>query len=474
MIWERFVRQVAVAPLHDALKYNADVWSYEAVARAASAVGDALGVSRPAHPARVLVRHADPRVVIERVFGCWSRGFVPVVLRNGTTEPQVRACRERLNPVAVLIDDVTDCVASRAAVGHGGRTTWRPTFDVRDEALVLATSGSTGTARFVALPAESVLVNSTTIGRELDFTASDRLALTTPLGYSYGLMGVAVAGLMAGATLVLYPTHEPLMRALSVIRRERVTVVQGPPSMLRVLLAAWRGEPFDSVRLVTTGGELLPKGLAELLDRAFPAARKVFLYGMTEAGPRIAHEPVEAGGGVEGCIGRPFPHVEWRLDPVDGGADGEGRLRLRGPSLFLGYVGPDGQYEGLDAAGFLVTNDLLAVRSDGRLAFRGRIDRVFKSGGRLVNPQAVETLLMRHPGVNDAHCFPEEHPLLGLVPVAEVIFAQAADVDVTSVSEFCARFLEPHEVPRRISRVTDWALNESGKRTIRSSGRPPA
>ena len=469
MIWRGFFNRAASAPAQEALVFGDVRLTYGALATAAEELGRSLPGGDQAGPRRVLLRHRKPAVLLQRVLACWSRGFVPVVLREGTTEAQILEFRDRLAPAAILIDDeALGGVEHRSTGKFSASTHGAAEFQPRDEALILATSGSTGAPKFVALPAESVCLTASTIIGQLGFCSDDRIAVTTPLGYAYGLMGASVPGLLAGATLILAPPGEPPIRTHALIRGERITVVQGPPSMFRLLLAYWRSEPFDSVRLVTTGGESLPRGLTDALHRAFPSARKVFLYGMTEAGPRVAHEAFENGGGCEGCVGRPFAHFDWRLEGVPGAAAGEGRLLLRGPSLFLGYVAANGSYEGLDAEGFFATNDLLATLPDGRLAFRGRLDRVFKSGGRLVNPAAVEALLRRHPDVADAACFPEEHEWLGLVPVAEILLRPGASLDEGVLLDFCRLHAEPHCVPRRIAQVAEWTLNDSGKRRTRA------
>ena len=91
--------------------------------------------------------------------------------------------------------------------------------------------------------------------------------------------------------------------------------------------------------------------------------------------------------------------------------------------------------------------------------------------GRLVNPVAVEMLLMRHPDVTDVCCFPAEHPVLGLMLAAEVIIPPDKVFDEAALREFCMHHAEPHCVPRRISRVAGWTLNESGKRRMQPAPR---
>lgn len=238
---------------------------------------------------------------------------------------------------------------------------------------------------------------------------------------------------------------------------ERVAKDPERVAVLVRVLACWR----CGLSAVVLRDSMTPQQVADL-GRAFPNARRLFLYGMTEAGPRLSHLAFEEGGGVDGCVGIPYSHVEWRLDPVAG--SDAGRLVLRGPGMFLGYITAAGGYEGLDEAGCFQSNDLLNRDAAGRLHFRGRIDRIFRSGGRLVNPDAIERVLTSQPSIEDAVCQAEPHSILGLVPVAEVVLRRGATFDPTALMAACATQIEPHAVPRRIVQTDAGGLAESGKR----------
>jgi len=462
LIWQHIFERATLDPEGVALVHAAGELSWPGLVAEVEAVAAALPDPSGPRPCRAIVRDPDPFAVIVRVLACWRQGCSAVVLRDSMTAAQVVGIVDWLRP-AISIAGSSELTRPAAVPPP------RP-LGPRDEALVICTSGTTGVPKLVALPAESVCLNAATIAAALGLGAGDRVAVNTPLGYMYGLMGGCLASLWAGSTCRLFQPRDPLTQLQAAIRREGITAVQGPPSLFRLFMAYWNGEPFPEVRVVTTGGEPLADDLAADLGRAFPNARRLFLYGMTEAGPRISHLDFEDGGGVDGGIGPPYDHIDWRLDPVEGTP--AGRLTLRGPGMFLGYITAAGGYEGLDEAGWFRTNDLIEQEADGRLRFRGRLDRIFRSGGRLVNPAAVEQVLAGHPAVEDAVCRPEAHALLGLVPVADVVIRAKAAFEMGSLITFCAGQVEPHAVPRRITRVSAGEIAESGKR--RCPMDPPA
>lgn len=453
MIWKGFLERAAARSDRTAVIDAGGEISFAALVEQIETVAAGLPQPSGPRPWRVVVRHEEPLAVLVGVFACWRRGFSAVVLRDSMTPAQVADIAGWIRPLA-LFDGPAN-----------GRPAAAPPpipLGPRDEALVICTSGTTGIPKLVALPAESVCITAAAIAAALELEPADRVAVNTPLGYMYGLMGGCLASLLSGACCRLFRPRDPLTQLQASIRREGITVVQGPPSLFRLFLGYWTGEPFPGVRLVTTGGEPLAADLADDLARAFPEAERLFLYGMTEAGPRISHLSIPAGGGVDACVGVPYRHFEWRIDPVIGSL--LGRLVLRGPSMFLGYITAAGGYEGLDASGFFHTNDLVSVGVGGRLHFRGRLDRIFRSGGRLVNPEAVERVIASHPDVEDAVCRAEPHPLLGLVPVAEVAIKPGLTLDHAGLLALCAAQVEPHAIPRRITPVAAGELAESGKR----------
>ena len=134
--------------------------------------------------------------------------------------------------------------------------------------------------------------------------------------------------------------------------------------------------------------------------------------------------------------------------------------------MFIGYIGSDGDggYSGYGDDGFFATSDLVCVDAQGRLRYRGRADARVKVGDHLVNPMVVEQLLLTAPGVLNARCIPEEHPILGRVLVAEVVSSSEGVADVDALRSLCAGALEPALVPRDFRIVSELRTTAAGKR----------
>ncbi|MFD1807453.1 hypothetical protein ACFSHQ_02860 [Gemmobacter lanyuensis] len=87
-------------------------------------------------------------------------------------------------------------------------------------------------------------------------------------------------------------------------------------------------------------------------------------------------------------------------------------------------------------------------------------------GGKLVNPAEVEAVLLSHSAVAEARCIRQAHPLLGFVPVAEVVLRDGSSSVVADLREHCRAALESHARPRQIEVRSDFPIAPSGKQAI--------
>ena len=122
-----------------------------------------------------------------------------------------------------------------------------------------------------------------------------------------------------------------------------------------------------------------------------------------------------------------------------------------------------GEYRGVDEEGFFHSADLVSTDDCGRLYFHGRLDRLFKTGGKLVNAAEIEQVLARFPGVHDVRCRVKPHAMLGLVPVVDIVAEAGHALIESTLRQHCEKHLEAHAVPRQIVFVGALPMSHSGK-----------
>ncbi len=386
-------------------------------------------------PGRWPVNEAGgPVQTLVDVLGAWSAGLSPIVLRRTLPDVARGATLELLRSAP-----------QSSAEGLLGRT-----------------SGTTGDAKLAALPGAGVCQSMAAIADEFGWLAGDKLLAATSFSYSLGLTGGALAALYAGAEVHVTEPGVPAPSLLRRIRSENITLAQGPASLHRIM-DRLAGNGLESVRIVGQGGETCPPAVDEAMRRLYPNARRVQYFGMTEAGPRVAHIDMSDPAWAEGAMGQPFSLFEWQAKEI-----AESPLRqlwLKGPTVFLGYLGSAGYY-GLDANGGFPTGDIVSLTSSGMPAYRGRLNRCFKSGGQWVNPYLVEHALESIDGVASSLCSAEPHRFLGQAPAAAIILDMEAakpSLDPAAIINALEGKLEPFEVPHSINIVDDLTRNDAGK-----------
>lgn len=280
-------------------------------------------------------------------------------------------------------------------------------FDLDARAVVMFTSGTTGRAKAVSLTWGNVCFASDASNRTLNRHGEGMWQAVLPL-FHIGGFQVVVRSVLNCCPFVLYRRFDA-PRLLADAAKKGATHVSVVDKMLQDMLAADKPETLARYSCILLGGGALNP---QTLDRARRAGARVYAsYGMTETSSQIAHAQVTASftGGL-----RLLPGYEAHI--VDPGDDGFGRLAVKGPGLFGGYLNARAAYT---VDGFFLTGDTAALYG-GKLFVKERTEDMFVSGGENVYPAEIKEKLLRVAGVADAHVFGAPDPRWGRRPVAFV------------------------------------------------------
>ncbi|MGW4526434.1 amino acid adenylation domain-containing protein [Amycolatopsis sp. NPDC004378] len=275
-------------------------------------------------------------------------------------------------------------------------------------AYVIYTSGTTGKPKGVLVGHRGVVNLIRSDVAEFGLAPGDRVAQGSSPAYDSSVEEMWMAW-ACGATVVVMDDDTARLGPDLVpwLRRERVTVLCPPPTLLRATACEDPRRELPDLRLLYVGGEALPDDVAE---RWAPGRRMVNGYGPTECTVTCLRADVEPGKPV--AVGKPVPGMRaWvlddRLEPVKPGEQGE--LCMSGAGLALGYHGkPELTAEKFPhhpRLGRLYrTGDLVHAGPDGTLFYHGRIDSQVKLRGYRIELEAIEASLARLPGVREAAC----------------------------------------------------------------------
>lgn len=310
-------------------------------------------------------------------------------------------------------------------------------FDRGARALILFTSGTMGRAKAVSLTWDNVCRASEISNRTLNRHGEGLWQAALPL-YHIGGFQVIIRSFLNSNPFVLYRRFDA-ERMLDDALRKGATHASVVDKMLQDMLAASNAEMLRRYTCILLGGAAANP---QTLERARSLGARVYAsYGMTETSSQIAHAQVTASfdGGL-----RLLPGYEAHI--VDPGEDGFGRLAVRGPGVFSGYLNARAAFT---VDGYFLTGDT-AVIYRGLLYVKERTEDMFVSGGENVYPAEIKKKLLGVPGVADAYVFGVPDGRWGRRPVAFVERGKHPTSSTPLASNFArAGFLAAPEVAQQ-------------------------
>lgn len=336
--------------------------------------------------------------------------------------------------------------------------------------VLLHTSGTTAEPKGVPVSHDQFIGNAASALGPLGVSAADVLLPAAPITHLYGLF-VLELGLLAGACVSLLPVFTPAA-LLDCVQRDRVTAIFAGPAHFNPLLAQPPAETqaLAGLRLVCLSGTAVPPELALAVETRLPRGKVILLWGMSELQAGSYGRPDDPAELRLRTAGRPSPGTELRIrvDDEDVEPGIEGRLQVRGPSLFSGYLDNPEATAAAFSDGWFDTGDLGYLTPEGALVLTGRTKEIINRGGVKFNPVDVEAIIDRLPGVMRCAVVPMPDPVLGeracvFIQVAE----PARDADIVTLAQVTTALeragIARFKWPERLELISEMPLTPTQK-----------
>lgn len=390
-----------------ALLTEEGVWSYERLTKEAGGIAAHVG-----RRCLVFLLAENAPEAIAGYVGFLSHDIVPVMVDAALDAELLAGLVARYRPSFIWMPRGRreEFPFAEEAFSLGGYVLLdrreRAPFPLSDElALLMTTSGSTGSPKLVRQSYENLRANTEAIVEYLSITSEERAITSLPLHYVYGL-SILNTHLSVGASIVV--TRETLFSRdfWRLMREQEVTSLGGVPytyAMLRRLRFS-RMELPALKTLTQAGGKLDAELHAAFAQDCAAKGRRFFvMYGAAEATARMGYLPAELAVSHVGAMGRAIPGGRFALAREDGAevtqAGTPGELVYYGANVALGYAecGED-LVRGDDWHGRYATGDVAVRAADGIYTIVGRKKRFLKMFGKRTNLEEVEHLLRQRFG----------------------------------------------------------------------------
>ena len=449
----RFGGRTALVDGEESLGYDALLAGADAIARGLRAEG-----VRDDEP--ILVPVSNRARDLAGLLGVWRAGAVAIPVHRATVDASASALAERTG-ARFVVNARVDLPAPAAL---GGATPVarldRPAPPrrplLKDAALVVFTSGSTGMPKGVVLAHERYAAKLEMIDRVVRYGERERVLLVLQLTFSYG-QWVALLTLLRGGTVYLHERFraDAVIGALAQHAITRTAIV---PTMARALVQQARETAAPAFAgFVQCGGETLPASLGHALRRAWPDAALWDGYGLTETNTCDFVLPADEYDEGAGTIGRPAPGIAYRI------AEPDGELQIRTPTIMRGYLDDPDRTEAAFADGWFRTGDLAEARADGRVALIGRAKEIINRAGNKVSPLEVEAVFLDHPDVREVLAAGAQNEERGEAIHLCVVARPGAALDLAGLRDWARSRLDRFKLPDYLHLRAELPLGSTGK-----------
>ncbi|MDO4909497.1 MAG: long-chain-fatty-acid--CoA ligase [Corynebacterium sp.] len=381
--------------------------------------------------------------------------------------PALRKARNKITAPAP--NTVSWEVLMSDASGGDGADIKDPDITNQDTALILYTSGTTGTPKGAQLSHANLYANILQgkywvpgLGDQ-----DEKLLAALPMFHAYGLTMTATLGVLIRGEIILLPTPD-LDLIMKVMKKNRPTWLPGVPTLYERIVERAEMENLDisGVRNAFSGASTLPVRTVEAWEK-YTGGRLVEGYGLTETSPIIVGNPMNDDR-RPGYVGIPFPDTEVRIANPDNldetQPDGtEGEVLVRGPQVFKGYLNQPEATANSFHNGWYRTGDVGVMEPDGFIRLVARIKEVIITGGFNVYPVEVEEVLRAHKDIDDVAVVGLPRSDGSESVVAAITFKEGAALDPEGLKEFCRERLTRYKVPRRFYHFDTLPRDQMGK-----------
>lgn len=331
-----------------------------------------------------------------------------------------------------------------------------------EEALVLFSSGTTGTSKGIRLSYRGLWANVNQIMSYIGGGEFHRLLISKTLAHSSTITGELLVGLQCGWEIYIAPTITTISKIYGMMEELSISLYCTNPTLLSLLLkhAQQKKRVNTKLRYLYVSGAVMPYVLYHESKSVFVEASVYNVYGLTEAGPRVSAQGINSRFQPY-SVGHTLPGVEVKILTE---SDGQGEILVYSPALALSYLNKNLEFS-TQYPRYIHTHDYGYIDKNGELYVLGRVDDMIISGAHNVFPSTVEECLMKMRGVVNCLVFGIAHSVLG--EAVACCIESTGSISSSDVMKHCQKYLAPYECPQKIYIVDHIPTTENGKKSRR-------
>lgn len=406
------------------------------------------------------------------LLACWYANMIPIPMSVHYGMRHWKGIVTSTQPALLITDqEHVDLHILQYHLGEerflGERPAADPDPGLKDAAVILCTSGTTGTPKGVILSTQGLQQNVEKIHRYFAVKSKDRILIARPLYHCAVLVGEFLTALRGGLDIGFFDEKYSPAAVLQFARKHKISVLGGTPTLLHHLSAFIRrdGEPHR-IRAIAISGECLQEPVARRIRQGFPGTDIYHVYGLTEAGPRVSWLPPESFDQMPTSVGIPLAGVQIKIGEEDGTplpAYTHGHIFIRTPCRMLGYYNDRDATDRVFVDGWLNTGDIGYQDALGYLFILSRADDRIIQGGMNIYPREVEAGLAELTFIQECMVYGAAGKVGQHIAAAVVLRPEYREMTEKELLAHMETVLAPYQMPSELQVVEALPRNASGK-----------
>ncbi|MCL2069203.1 MAG: AMP-binding protein, partial [Oscillospiraceae bacterium] len=434
------------------------------------------------HEAEYLLRQSDTHTLV-MIDGFRDSNYKAIIeevcpeLKSHTPGKPLHCAKlPFLRNIVTVGCEIAGCLTWDAAVAMASETPIETVYqrmamiNRHDVCNMQYTSGTTGFPKGVMLTHYNVVNNGKTIGDRMDLSTADQYLIHVPMFHCFGMVLSMTASMTHGTTMTPMPAYSPKL-SLEAVRKEKITAINGVPTMFIAMLEHedFAVTDFKHLRTGIMAGSPCPvKVMHDVLDKMHMHEITI-VFGQTESSPGCTMSNFDDSIEVRtGTVGSPLPGIECKIvNPETGeelGDNEDGEFCARGYNIMKGYYKmPAATANAIDEDGWLHTGDLSRRLPDGNYRITGRIRDMIIRGGENIYPKEIEDFIYTHEKVRDVQVIGVPDKAYGEEIMACIILKDGMESTEDEIKTYVRDHMARHKTPKYVAFVDAFPMNAAGK-----------
>lgn len=406
------------------------------------------------------------------ILACWYANMIPIPMSMNYGENHCCKIIELTQPDILITDNVNIDffkykynLLSKRFIGN--KTV--PFYDDNMEsiAIIMCTSGTTGTPKGALITQNGLKQNVKKIARYFDIDSHDKILLARPLYHCAVLTGEFLVSIYNGLDIGFFDDKYNPNNVLRFAIKNKISVLCGTPTLFNYLSTfIQRYQTEHSIKKVALSGECLSKKIAANIRKGFIKTEIYNVYGLTEASPRVSYLPSKRFDCYSESVGVPLDDIQIKIVDRDYNtlpANVHGFVMVKTPCVMKGYYKNEDATENAIINGWLNTGDIGYKDENRYLYILSRADDMIIKSGMNIYPKEIESQIVNIDQIQECVVYGVKAET-GQAIVADVVLKdESKTMKKKEVMVLLSAVLPAYQMPSEINVVDSLNRNASGK-----------